>query len=104
MELSDEDREAFKRAHIRLCECNGDSVFRGKLYAGVVMRVTGVDLYEAWIPPAVVRSMAKKLEECDAVMAAALENASSIRPEDVHELARFFRLCGDRGLGLVSSW
>lgn len=99
--LTDEDVEAFRGADVVLCECHGDTSFRGKLYVGVVSDVTGVALAEGWIPPEVVRRMAAALETCDPVEAARTE--TQVSAGDVVELGRFLRLCADRGLGLVSS-
>lgn len=100
LRLTDEDAEAFRRANVVLCECQGDTSFRGKLYVGVVSDVTGVALADGWIPPAVVRRMAAALETCDPVEAVRTE--IQVSAGDVVELGRFLRLCADRGLGLVN--
>jgi hypothetical protein len=103
--LTEADRDAFDRAKVLLCECEGDTSFRGKVYAGLVEDVTGVSLFQEWIPPEVVRRMAAQLEQCDpVVVAAAAEGRYDCSPFEVVELGRFFRLCADRGLGLVGSW
>lgn len=103
--LTESDREAFDRAKVLLCECEGDTSFRGKVYAELVEDVTGVSLFQEWIPPEVVRRMAAELERCDPVeVAGAADGRYDVSPFEVVELGRFFRLCADRGLGLVGSW
>jgi hypothetical protein len=97
--LAPEDVEAFRELHVVLCECDGDTSFRGKIYTSVVGTVSGVFLTEGWTPPEVVRRMAGALETCDPV--AACEGESRVSPGEVAELGRFLRLCADRGLGLV---
>lgn len=99
--LEPEDVAAFAAARVVLCECDGDTSFRGKIYTSLLTTVTGVPLVEGWIPPEVVRRMAAAVETCDPVAAAAGE--SRVSPDEVVELGRFLRLCADRGLGLASS-
>lgn len=100
--LTEADDEAFRRARVLLCECEGDTSFRGKVYAELVEDVTGVSLFQEWIPPEVVRRMAAQLEQCDPVEEAGRQDDCS--PFEVVEVGRFFRLCADRGLGLINSW
>ena len=97
--LTAEDVEAFRALRVVLCECDGDTSFRGKIYTSVVGSVSGVFLTEGWTPPEVVRRMAGAMETCDPV--AACVGESRVTPGDVVELGRFLRLCADRGLGLV---
>lgn len=101
-ELTVEDAAAFADAGVRLCECDGEPRFRGKVYAEVVEEVTGQTLYAYWIPPAVVRQMADDLDRCDPEEA--VRRWVDVSPAEVPELRRFFRLCAERGLGLVSDW
>jgi hypothetical protein len=100
--LDEDDEAAFREANVHLCECDGDSSFRGKLYVSLVLEVTGVALVSEWIPPEVVRRMAEVLAACDAD--AAVVDEQHATAGDVTELARFFGLCADRGLGLIGSW
>ena len=93
--LTPEDVEAFRALNAVLCECDGDTSFRGKVYASVVGSVTGVFLSEGWTSPDVVRRMAGALETCDPVAACAGE--SGVVPAEVVELGRFLRLCADPG-------
>lgn len=106
-DLQEGDEQAFDKADLQLCgglySGSGGS-FRGKVYADVVKHVSGVSLYEGWIPPNTVRAMAEAFDLCDLE---AVENEMAGRVHatsalEVHELRRFFRICADRGLGLVS--
>lgn len=102
--LTAEDEQAFEDASIELCggmfSGEGGS-FRGKIYAPVVLDITGVSLLQEWIPPAVVSEMANALQCCDPQEIA---KSGNIVPEDLVALVRFFRLCAERGLGLVGWW
>ena len=69
--LTRRDRRAFEKADVQLAGgmYSGDpGSFRGKLYDGLVEHITGVSLYELWIPPKTVRAMSKALERCDPVL------------------------------------
>ena len=106
-DLPDEDELVFDRADLQLCgglHSGSGGSFRGKVYADIVKHVTGVSLYEEWIPPDTVREMAQAFDLCDpeAVQSEIAGSAYAISPYEVHELQRFFRICADRGLGLVS--
>ena len=101
LSLTDEDERAFDG--LELCGgivSGGGGSFRGKVYDGLVLGVTGVSLYQEWIPPETVGEMAEALERCDAESVAEPGSA----PEVVRDLARFFRICDDRGLGLIGWW
>ena len=102
-DLTDEDLAAFKAADIHLGQ--GPNGFRGKLYQDLISDVTGVSLYEQWISPEVVRQMWVALERCnpEEVTKDRFYDASST-PFAVTELRRFFRVCVERNLGLISSW
>ena len=102
-DLTDADLKAFEAADIHLGQ--GSHGFRGKLYEGLITDVTGVSLYEEWIPPEMVRQMWVALERCDPeeVTKDRFYQASST-PSAVIELRKFFRVCAERNLGLVSSW
>ena len=108
VELSAEDERAFAQAAIELCGGmwsggDGASSFRGKVYIDVVDRVAGVWLTREWIPPDEVRDIAAAFERCDPERLAD-ESAGDAYPVtgfEVEELRRFFRLCADRGLGLI---
>ena len=104
-ELGEEDEQAFEEAGILLCRGlnsghGGDGSFRGKVYSYTVEEVTGVSLYEEWIPPKTVEKMADAFEQCDPE-AVAREDASGPCAREIRDLAKFFRICADRGLGLI---
>ncbi len=102
--LTAEDRAAFDAAGVRLCECDGDPTFRGKLYVDLVCEAAGDSLppEDWWTSAAAVRRMAAELEVADpAQVAAAIGKAVQEVARDLRELARFFRVCADRDLGLL---
>jgi hypothetical protein len=107
-EISAEDEQAF--AGVELCggmySGNGGS-FRGKVYDDVVRHVTGVGLYQLWIPPETVREMAAAFDACDVAEVAEESEEwgyGTATEHEVAELRRFFRICADRGLGLIGWW
>lgn len=102
--MTEEDLKAFEEADIHLGQGHGG--FRGKLYQELIFNVTGVSLYEDWIPPEVVRQMWEALERCDpeeVTKKIEVYNDSNT-PFAVGELRKSFRVCVERNLGLVSSW
>ena len=110
--LSDQDRQAFNEAGIHLVggffSGNAGS-FRGQVYFFLIYHVTGVDLYQLWIPPQTVRTMWQALEHCN--MNGISREFSDIyckTPAEIRlalrELRKFFRVCGRRGLGLINWW
>jgi hypothetical protein len=107
IELTAEDEQAFEQAAIELCgglwSGDGGSSFRGKVYITVADRVAGASLTEEWIPPKEVREIAAAFERCDParVVEESAGDAYPVSGFEVVELRRFFRLCADRGLGLI---
>lgn len=101
--LTEEDLAAFEAADIHLGQ--GANGFRGKLYKDLISDVTGVSLYEEWIPPEMVRQMWVALEQCDPeeVTKDRFYSASG-SSYAVDELRKFFRVCVERNLGITSSW
>lgn len=109
------DRWALRRAERRRERENdgyclfGGNYFRGKLYAELIQFVSGVWIYQTWIPPETVKEMAEAFERRDAE-ATIREFRRKAHPiyehsaVEVADLAAFFRVCADRGLGLVGSW
>lgn len=108
-ELTEDDKSAFAAADLQLCGGfhSGDAgSFRGKVYADVVERVTGVSLYQEWIPPETVRAMAASFAHSDPE-SVARDMAGELHAPTAHEirsLGNFFGVCADRGLGLVGWW
>ena len=104
IELTEEDIQAFRNAEITLCwgiftSDGSEGSFRGKVYEPVVRRITGVSLYQEWIPPEIVREMYHAFR--------AYEHSKwkneDIKPEDIEhsDLCKFFKVCSERNLGLV---
>jgi len=103
IELTEEDIQAFQEADITLCGglfSGNDGSFRGKVYANYVLEVTGEDLYEMWLPPETVRKMYYAMT---AYERSPEQDASSMVPShfEHEELCKFFKVCSERGLGLV---
>lgn len=111
--LTEEDERAFQEAGIDLCgglESDGVVSFRGKVYDPLVSHVTGVSLYQEWIPPETVREMAAALNRYTAEELAEiwdqvvpLEDAFHSDNETAN-LQHFFAICAERGLGLIGWW
>jgi hypothetical protein len=106
VELTAEDREAFRQAAIELCggfwSGVGDpSSFRGKVYVAVVDRVAGASLTDEWIPPEGVRGIAAAFERCDParVVEQSADDASPVTEFEIMELRRFFNLCARARVG-----
>lgn len=108
--LTPEDEEAFHAAGIDLCGgfySDGVTSFRGKVYHWLVYHITGVSLYEEWIPPEIVRQMSEALnaytpQELVAIWEELESEKHSER--EVSHLQRFFAICAERGLGLIGWW
>ena len=102
--LSDEDLQAFNDAAITLCgglfSGEGGS-FRGKVYASLVSSITGESLYAEWLPPETVHDMYEALAACDPQDAVDSLGYPDHPPADVNELRKFFKVCSERGLGLL---
>jgi hypothetical protein len=109
------DRWALRRLQRRRERANdgyclfGSNYFRGKLYDDLVRHVTSFSLYATWTPPETVAKMADAFERRDPESALRdfRAHGRSIYEHSVHEyadLCALFRLCADRGLGLVGSW
>lgn len=102
--LSEEDLSAFDAAGVRLCECDGEATFRGRVYVVLVLEATGRGLPPegCWTKPAVVRRMAAELEVADPNnLAQRTGDPVDEVARDLRELARFFRVCAERDLILV---
>jgi len=108
--LTDEDLVVFKKADIRLrvgLFSGMPGSFRGKVYNPIVEKVTGVSLYQGWIPPETVKEMAEALngyrpQELKELVAS--EYGIDYKIEEIVDLQRFFNICAERGLGLIGEW
>jgi len=111
--LSAEDVAFFEGADIDLCGgvySDGVTSIRGKVYAELVLEVTGVSLYQEWIAPDEVLSLSTALDARSAEDLARLWDSLDVHSGPAHssqetaQLKAFFRICADRGLGLIGWW
>jgi len=111
--LTAEDAAAFQAADIDLCGgvySDGVTSIRGKVYAELVLEVTGISLYQEWIRSEEVQSLSNALEAYSAEDLARLWDSLDVRGGPGHsaretaELKRFFRVCAEQGLGLIGWW
>ena len=105
--LTPEQTRAFEEADIDVCggvlSGRGGS-FRGKVYFNIIIDVTGVGLYEDWIPPETVREMYRALAVCDPEKVAAESDVYEVSPQEIIGLRRFFKVCAEHDLGLIGWW
>jgi hypothetical protein len=111
VELSTQDMKAFEEADIELCGgilSGASTSFRGKIYAPLIRQLSGISLYQAWIPPERVREISHALDQCHAERVAQQLQGRGMRhgwsAAEIIELRKFFRVCEERGLGLVGWW
>jgi hypothetical protein len=108
--LTPEDEEAFAKAAVELCggimSGDGGTSFRGKVYLDVVDRVADVSLGQQWISPEQVREIWEAFERADedAEAEASKDDHYPVTVEEVEQLRAFFRICAERGLGLIGWW
>ncbi len=106
--LTPEDERALTESGIDLCGgvfSDGVTSFRGKVYDLFVLEVTGESLYQEWLPPETLAEMADKLTACDPDTVGAqldLGEHFTPSPDEIRQLRRLFRLCADRGLGIIA--
>lgn len=106
--LTAEDEHALAESGVNLCGglfSDGVTSFRGKVYDLFVQEVTGESLYEEWLPPETLAEMADKLVDCDPETVCDqldLGEHFTPTPDEIRNLRRLFRICADRGLGLVA--
>ena len=105
IDLTEEDIQAFRDAEITLVwgiftSDGSEGSFRGKVYEEVVRRITGVSLYQEWIPPETVREMYEAFRSYE--ISKWEQDGQPLPAEIPHsDLCRFFQVCAERGLGLV---
>ena len=101
--LTRDDVQAFADAHIELCGgifSGEEGSFRGKVYVMLVLEITDENLAQDWIPPETVRQMYASLLACDPAESIdqwGLRNTV----DDILELRKFFKVCSERGMGLI---
>lgn len=103
--LTAEDRAVFQGIDLFLCEWVGTGSFRGKVYIDVVDRVAGYCLAYGWTTPQEVAEIADAFDACDPdeVVRASRRDHYPVDRREVLALRQYFRLCAERGLGLVGS-
>jgi len=118
--LTQADLRAFSDADINLWGglYSGDSgSFRGEMYDLLLLDITGVSPLQTWIPPEIVRVMYKGLVSCDpcAILYKYQQDYEDLEQEyrgpsleelstNILELRKFFRVCAERGLGLIGAF
>jgi hypothetical protein len=104
--LTPEDDAALAALDLPLCEWIGAGSFRGKVYLDIVYAVAGMSLCEDWIPPQDVARLAAAFEACDpeAAADASKDDHYPVTAREVRALRDLFRLCADRGIGLLGWW
>ena len=111
--LTAEDAATFEGAGIDLCGgvySDGVTSIRGKIYATLVLEVTGISLYQGWIGPEDVLNLSAALDAHTAEDLARLWDSLDVREgrghssQETAELQSFFRVCAERKLGLIGWW
>ena len=107
VQLTPAQRAAFEAAGIELCggllSGNGGS-FRGKVYHNLIIAITGVSLYEDWIPPETVRKMHQALSAIDPEAYIRENDGWEGQKLDIIDLQKFFAVCAKHHLGLIGWW
>ena len=105
IELTEEDLQSFENAKLSLCGGifsgdGNDGSFRGKVYAMAILEITGESLYQEWIPPETVCEMHCALASYESAMEK--ENYDiDVTDIEISNLCKFFKVCCERGLGLI---
>ena len=71
----------------------------------LVLEVTGESLTREWLPPETLAEMADRLDECDPETVGEdfdLGERWTPSPGEIRDLRRLFRICAERGLGLIA--
>lgn len=96
---------------IRVCSGlfsgNGNSSFRGKVYAGIVEKASKISLFKEWIENSDVIKIADSLEALDLSSVNSLYNCpygDEFTEEEFSELKKMFRLHADAGHCLHGWW
>jgi len=105
VDLTEADLQAFRDVGIPkvgIISADEIGIFRGKVYEKGIRRITGVSLYQEWIPPETVAEMYQAIKAYE--FSKWQEDEEDVDPEDVihSDLCKFFKVCAERGLGLVA--
>jgi hypothetical protein len=106
-ELTDDDVAAFEAEAPNLCggiTSSDQGSFRGKVYSGLIVNITGESLYEHFIPPGHVKAMYTALRDCDPNKIDRCDYRFGEPEEQIEELRKFFKVCAERNLGIVGWW
>ena len=107
VELTEDDERAFEGAGLSLCGgifSGSESSFRGKVYSLLVWKATGIDIGEN-LTPEQTADLSRRLDLLSAEQLSEMSASSTYgqySPEVCASLQRFFRICAERGLGLVA--
>ncbi|NJD58956.1 MAG: hypothetical protein C3F13_09965 [Anaerolineales bacterium] len=118
--LTEADRQAFSDADINLWGglfSGEDGSFRGEMYDLLLLDVTGVSPLQAWIPPEIVQEMYRALLYCAPATILYMYQQDFVDRDEEYrgpsleelttnilELRKFFRVCTERGLGLIGDF
>ena len=113
--LTEQDARAFEDAGIELCSGIFSGIysgiagsFRGKVYDTLILDLTGVSLYQAWIPPATVKQMAEVFRRIDPQEfekeLAGNYSWEEYSADTIVNLRKFFDVCARCDLGLSGNW
>ena len=105
VDLTEADLQAFKDVgipRVGIISADEIGIFRGKVFDAYIRRITGVSLYQEWIPPETVAEMYQAIRAHE--ISKWQEDDDNVDPEDVEhsDLCKFFKVCSERGLGLVA--
>ena len=103
--LTEDDFQAFADANIELCGGlfsgdGNDGSFRGKVYVMLVLEIANENLAQEWISPKTVSDIYASLMACnpeEAIREHDVDNTAN----EILELRKFFKVCSERGLGLI---
>lgn len=101
-------KEAFQGIHLGVGPYTDamSNSFQGKVFDGLVTRLTDQSLFQEIIEPKTVRAMFEQLAATPySEVAETMERLFPKVPEERwRNLIRFFELCAEKGYGLMGSW
>jgi hypothetical protein len=105
VELTEADLQAYKDVgipRVGIISADEIGIFRGKVFDRYIRRITGVSLYQEWIPLETVAEMYHAIRAHE--ISKWQEDDENVDPKDVEhsDLCKFFKVCSERGLGLVA--
>lgn len=109
-DLTEDDLDAFRRAEIDMHQVAGLGTFWGwerwqlvrEVCPGEISDPEWSELGLEWVAPDTVHDIALAFEQCDASeLLRTADLSDNVGVAVVDALRRFFRVCADRGLGLI---